>query len=72
VNGDLLDDSKEGWPGAPASPAVAAFIDLMTGAMEVVMVIQLITRPSAASSQPAAVTPGTWIPREEQAWTANW
>jgi hypothetical protein len=35
MDGDLFADAPgEGWPTRPVSPAVAAFIDLMTAALE--------------------------------------
>jgi len=45
MDGDLFADAPgEGWPTRPVSPAVAAFIDLMTAALESVMVTRQLWR----------------------------
>lgn len=42
--GDPFAVADEGWPVRPASPASAAFTDLMVAALESVMVAQYLRR----------------------------
>jgi hypothetical protein len=44
VSEDPFADAGEGWPVTPASPAAAAFVDLMTAALESIMVAQELRR----------------------------